>query len=259
MSSLDDSEAKIFFYLCFGIVAGIIGFFRGFVLRTKKKLIENIPTSTVRAIAIGLVEVQGTAQKFRETVRTPFSKMESVFYHYKIEEYRSSGKRGNWETLKEFATPDWFYLEDATGKVLINPVSAELFLNKDRTFQLGAFGANADTQAFEQGLMELGISPHGFMNFDKRLRCTETYIAPGDAVYIMGTATNNPLVEMSANGCENLCIQKEGDSFFCISDKSEKELLGDMDGRMYLLLYGGPVLTVACLFFLIAHYFKRYF
>ncbi len=132
MSSSDDSEAKVFCYLCLGVVFGIVGFFRGFSLRTKKKLIENIPTSTIRAAAMGLVEVKGIARPFHGTAQTPFSKEDSVFYHYKIEEYRSSGKSGSWVTLKEFSTPDWFSLEDATGKILINPVSAELYLNADR-------------------------------------------------------------------------------------------------------------------------------
>ncbi len=259
MSSSSDSEAKVFFYLCAGVIFGVIGFFRGFGLRTKKKLIENIPTSTVRAAAMGLVEIKGTARKFRGTVRTPFSKAESVFYHYKVEEYRSSGKSGHWVTLKEFSTPEWFYLEDETGKILINPVNAELYLNADRKYQLGAFGSGKDPQVFEQGLTELGIDPHGFLNIDKQLRCTETYVVPGDPVYIMGTAVKNPLVELAATGSENLCVQKEGDTFFCISDESEKDLLASMAWQMCLFLYGGPILTVTCLFFLIEHYLKHSF
>lgn len=253
-----DSEDDLLFWLVAGIVFGVIGFIRGFKIRNKRKLIENIPTSTVRGMAIGLVEVNGAAQPFKGTIKAPFSKEESVFYHYKIEEKRSSGKSSHWVTIKEFATPDWFYLEDGTGRVLVNPVEAELYLNADRKFSMSSWEGGGNKEAFEQGLVELGISPHGFMGFDRPLRCTEIYISPGDTIYIMGTATKNPLVELAATGSENLCIQKEG-AFFCLSDKSEKELLDSMAWQLYLFLYGGPVLTVVCLYFLILKYFPSIF
>lgn len=256
MSSSNNSETKAFCYLCAGFVCGIIGFFRGFILRTKKKMIENIPTSTVRAVAVGLAEVKGIAQPFRETVKAPFSKAESVFYHYKIEEHRG---KNSWSTVKEFATPGWFCLEDETGKILVNPVSAELHLAGDRNYRLGGWGGERNRQEFEQGLIELGISPQGLFGMDKQLRCTESYILPGDPVYILGTAAKNPLVENSATGSENLCLQKEKGSFFFISDKSEKDLLSSMGGKMYLYFYGGPALTVVCLYLLIELYVKRYF
>lgn len=257
--SSSKSEDELFFYLCAGIVSGILGFFRGFKLRGKKKLIENIPTSTVRGMAVGLVEVQGAAQPFQGTIQTPFSKAECVFFYYKIEEHRSSGKSSRWVTIKEFSTPSWFLLEDGTGKALVNPVGAELYLANDRKYQLGSLGGGADVQAFEQGLIDLGISPHGFLGFDKQFRCVEQYICPGDKVYIMGAASNNPLIQGSATGSENLCLQKEGAPLFCISDKSEKELLASFGWKMYLYLYGGPVLTVSCLLILILNYFRSYF
>lgn len=247
------------FFLGLGIAFGLIGFFRGFHVRTRKKLIENIPTSTVRGMAVGLVEIQGMARPFQGILKTPFSKVESVFFHYKIEEHQGSGKSSRWVTIKEFTTPGWFFLEDETGKVLINPIGAELYLAADRKYQMGSLGGGADVETFEEGLNELGISSHGFFGFDKQLRCVEHFICPGDAVYIMGMASENPMVKGSATGFENLCIQKEGAPFFCISDQSEKELLASMGWRMYLYLYGGPVLAVTCLVFLIQYYFFRIF
>ncbi|HOW59223.1 MAG TPA: GIDE domain-containing protein [Candidatus Omnitrophota bacterium] len=256
--STRNSDNDLLFWLLAGIVCGVIGFFRGFKIRNKRKLIENIPTSTIRAMAMGLVEINGTAKPFKGTMKTPFSKTDCVFFHYKVEEKRSSGKSSHWVTLKEFCTPEWFYLEDETGKTLVNPVGAELYLKDDRKFNMGSLSRGPDKAAFEQGLIELGISPRGFMGFDKPLRCTEHYVCPGDNLYVMGTATKNPLVELSEKSSENICIQKEG-SFFCLSDKSEKELLDSMTWQLYLFLYGGPILTVVCLFILIKQYFPSIF
>lgn len=259
MSSSSSSEGEVFGYLCVGFIVGIVGFFRGFKLRTKKKLIENIPTSTVRGMAMGLAEVKGAVRPVKGAIKTPFAKAESVFYYFKIEEHRGSGRSSRWVTVKEFASPNWFYLEDDTGRVLVDPAGAELFLSVDRKYASGSCGTGKDLEAFEQGLVELGIEPHGFMGFHKQLRCTETYLCPGDAVYIMGNVAKNPLVEFTEKGSENLCIQKDPAPFFCISDKSEKDLLSSMGWQMYLFLYGGPILTVTCLFFLITYYFNRAF
>ena len=77
-------SGNFFFILCIGFVLGIIGFFKGFKLRKKKRLIENIPTSTVRGMAVGLVEVKGQAVEYKGTLKTPFAKADSVFFHYKI-------------------------------------------------------------------------------------------------------------------------------------------------------------------------------
>lgn len=251
-------ELQALVFLSLGIISGIMLFFNGFKTRTKKKLIENVPTSTVRGMAMGLVEVQGAAQPFEGTVKTPFSKVESVFFHYRVEELRKSGKKSHWVTVKDFTTPGWFVLEDATGRVLVNPVGAELYLAADRRFQTGALCGGADAEAFREGLLELGISPQGFLGFDKELRCVEEYICPGDKLYLMGTAADNPLVKASATGSENLCIQKAGAPLFCISDQSEKELLASLCGKMYLYLYGGPALAVISLFLFMKFFFNRF-
>ena len=250
------NETGMFLGLCLGVISGVVMFFRGFSLRTRRKLIENTPTSTVRGMAVGLVEVQGSAQPFQRTILTPFSKVESVFFYYKIDEHQGSGKSSRWVTIREFATSDYFSLDDGTGKVLINPAGAELYLASDRKYSLGTWGGT-DAQAFEQGLIDLGISPHGFMN-GKQLRCVEQYVCSGDKIYIMGNALQNPLVRGSAAGFENLCIQKEGGPLFCISDKSEKELLASFAWEMYFFLTGGPVLTVFCIYVLLEQFFKQY-
>lgn len=236
---------------------GALGFFRGFKIRAEKKLIENIPTSTVRGLAVGLAEVQGSAAVFQKMLQSHFTKIECVFFRYKVEEYRSSGKSGRWVTIAEYSSPELFCLEDETGKVLVDPADAEYFLAEDRKYNLG-FGAK-DKDTFEGGLTTLGISAQGFLGMDKSLRCSESYVLPGDRIYVMGTACPQTGGEYSAQGADNLCLRKEGDSFFCISDESEKELRASLSRKMYFYLYGGPALTVCCLYFLIQFYFRSIF
>ncbi|OGX11067.1 MAG: hypothetical protein A2351_08355 [Omnitrophica bacterium RIFOXYB12_FULL_50_7] len=255
--STSDFEGKLFAFLCFGFVLGILGFFRGFQLRKKKKLIEDIPTSTVRALALGLAEAQGTARDLGKPLISHFSRTSCVFFHYKVEEYRSSGKSGRWVTIAEHTSPEYFYLEDKTGRVLICPKGAELHVHTDRKYSNG-LGAK-DKDLFLAQLDALGIKTDGFLGFGKQLRGEEAYIVPGDELYVIGTVQPNPLIKGSEKGSENICIAAQPGSFFLLSSESEKHILGEFSGMMFLFLYGGPILTVVCLFFLIAHFFKLMF
>jgi len=257
MNSSGDSEGKLFFYLCLGFVLGVVGFFSGFQLRKKKKLIEDIPTSTVRALALGLVEVSGTAREYQKPLTSDFSKTPCVFYQYKVQEYRRSGKSSSWVTIAEYKSSEYFYLEDKTGRVLICPAGAELHVHTDRKYSNG-IGAK-DKEQFLKQLELMGIGAGGIWGFGKQLRCEEAYIAPGDPLYVIGTAQPNPLVKGSAQGFENVCMAAQSGALFLISSESEKHVLGEFSGMMYFFLYGGPLLAVGCLFILIGHFLKHMF
>ncbi len=253
---MNNSQEAAPFALCAGIFFGVVSFFKGFKVRKRKLLIENIPTSTVRGMAVGLVEVKGKAVCIEQPLASHFAKAPCVFFRYQVEELRSSGKSSSWVTIASYSTTNYFYLEDETGRVAIDPLDAELHLNVDREFS-SAFGGKAKPE-FLAGLAELGIDPKGFLGVKKSLRCSETYIAPGDLIYVMGNACPAVSGDFSEKGHENLCIRKEHAPVFCLSDHSEKELLKKLTAQMILMLYGGPVLTVVCLFLLIALYFKQY-
>src|SRR5689334_6443470 len=106
-------------YAFFGAGYGIWSFFKGFGLFRKKQLIDDVPTSTIRGLAMGLVELSGRAQ--REVVLyAPFSNVDCVAYYYQIERYERRGKSSRWVQIasgNSFACP--FYIEDDTGKVLV--------------------------------------------------------------------------------------------------------------------------------------------
>lgn len=53
------SDGRDILFAGIGFVGGIWWFFQGFQLFRKKQLIDNIPTSTVRGMAMGLVELSG--------------------------------------------------------------------------------------------------------------------------------------------------------------------------------------------------------
>ena len=154
-------------YLILGIIFGIFLFGFSFVLRHRKNLIENIPTSKVRSLAMGLVEVEGKAASYRLVWDTPFSLKHAVYYKFEVRE--KHGKE--WKTILERETTDCFYVEDDTGKVLVNPVGADFELDTDHKYSMNIFGGENE-KAFKEGLTRLGIPTQGgIFNITKQMDC----------------------------------------------------------------------------------------
>ncbi|HEV8376151.1 MAG TPA: GIDE domain-containing protein, partial [Candidatus Polarisedimenticolia bacterium] len=138
----------------------------GFLQLRKKNMIENVPASPIRSVALGLAEIQGHAPR-TATLPAPLSGASCHFYRYQVEEERQSGKGGRrWVTVDQGISNVPFHVEDATGRILVNPEGADVLLGRDY-------------QRVERG--------EGW--FAKRRRYREWRIDAGDFVYVIGTVT----------------------------------------------------------------------
>lgn len=116
----------------FGVGALLFGFF--FVMLRNKREAENLPTSTCRAVPIGLVEVCGTATGVPFT--SPFAGIPSLCSTLVVEEWREGPKAAHWHEIygESFSTP--FQVEDGTGRVRVVPTEADLHLETDYAFDM---------------------------------------------------------------------------------------------------------------------------
>jgi len=215
------------FYNIFGLILLLVGVFIfavGFYGFKRKRLIENTPTSKIRSLAMGLVEIYGDVIPAQgKTLVSPLTQKNCVYYHYLVERYEehynSSTKKteGRWVTVQNEKHSIPFDLQDETGMVLVDPNQASIQISK-----------NYETR---QGNM----------------RYTEWYIEPNEKLYILGTAGENPnRIEDSASHVENIMIQKgREEKQYLISDKSEKQLLKSLSIMMYVPWCIGIVLIVA--------------
>ena len=168
-----------------GVIAGLLIFFHGFVCLKRARRIENVPTSRIRSLPMGTVEISGQANS-PAALKTPFTLVDCVWYQFLIEEYRQSGRSSNYMVVSRGNSEDIpFYVEDETGKILIDPRGAlvevkcrEVTYQSPEGLKLGLFGIG-------QGLrLQLGLlgSKQG------SLRITEIYIPWKYPVYVIGTA-----------------------------------------------------------------------
>lgn len=228
-------------FLALGVVGGIALFFYGFRLNRRKHLIETTATSSIRSLAIGLVEITGNAGPSGDMLNAPFSAMPCVFFSYKVQERQRSGKQDKWVTIAQGHSPLPFTVRDVTGAVMILPMGAELTIEDRGTYQNG--GHIDFPQTVEAGLTTLGITSSEWRS-SNTLRCTERFILPEERVYILGTAQEGDQDE-SANE-SRLFIGSHPDEPFVISDRSESDLLSSLQWQVMALLYGGPALAAGC-------------
>lgn len=227
-------------------ISGIISLLMSFSSFKRKRLIQNIPTSKIRAIAMGLVEIFGEAVQSQTLFKCPFSGKDAVYYNYTVEELKQRGKHSEWVAIFSKQENAPFFVQDDTGKVLVDPKDAEISISPDFNLETGGLFGKALPEKLEQFLKENNVAYKTFLG-NKRLKFTEYSIAPKDKVYVLGTAGDNPHVgEASATEhVGDIMIQKgKYEKFYYISDKSEKDVVKKIMWQAIITLILGAAFII---------------
>ena len=242
---------QLLLYLVAGTVGGFGLFIYGWMVHQRKCLIESIPTSTIRSLALGLVEIGGQAQPEGNLLSAPFSGLPCVFFSYAVEEHVGSGKHARWETIAKGTSEQPFIVRDTTGEVLVVPLGAELILPDGRTYRNDWLRELPPTAI--AGLNQLGISTERWIG-GKTLRCREAFIQPEEQVYVLGTALEQSGAQELVENSARLYIGSSQDLEFIISDRSEKDLLSRLRWQVLAFGVGGLTLAASCLIIIFKYY-----
>lgn len=111
----------------FLFASGII-FLSGFRKLKIEQLVKNTPPSNIGSLSMGLVETKGRAKPAKKRLRSPFTGTPCVAYislFQRLEGSDTDDKARDYVTeFAEMKMP-MFYLEDKTGKILIDPYTAK--------------------------------------------------------------------------------------------------------------------------------------
>ncbi|MFY9905126.1 MAG: hypothetical protein WBD45_25215 [Terriglobales bacterium] len=178
------------------IVGGLYFFFNGFHLLARKRVLLNTPTSKIRSAALGLVEVNGQATG-PHTMSAPITGKQCFLYRTVAWQLRA-GKKQEWEKVADETLHLPFFVDDSTGKLLIEPLGADLDLHRD-------FREEYDASFFVSSCLTNGASipprvsvflvRHGIMP-GRRLRIEEHAIKPDDVLFVAGTLAENPGIQL---------------------------------------------------------------
>src|ERR1039458_1970428 len=113
--------------LLFGLVLFVVGF------RTYReyRIMEDTPQIPVRSVPMGLVHVSGKSSGC-EPLTSPLTSVPCYYYEVKVEKRVKKDNREQWENQSTEKMEAPFYIQDATGQILVNPQNAEF--DVPRTF-----------------------------------------------------------------------------------------------------------------------------
>ncbi len=172
------------------IAGGLYFFFVGFHLVLRRRLVLSTPTSTIRSAALGLVEVNGRAVG-PNTMPAPISGKPCFLYRV-IAWQRPNGKK-DWQKVADETLHQPFFIDDTTGQMLIEPLGADLDLERDvcEEFVTSIFSSANDVPL----RVSTFLARHNAGN-DRPLRIEEFLIKPDDSLFFTGTVTENPGIEV---------------------------------------------------------------
>ncbi len=233
-----------------GLLVGLGAMLNGVYNYLLLQKIKNTPTSKVRSAAVGLVELYGTAVCDKE-LYSPISGAKCVYYAVGAEYYRS-GKHGGWVHIFDDRRSNPFYLQDETGKMLIDPAGAIIVIPLDKEYNgyisgKGIFGM--PHKQIEPAVIKFienadERTRKSFMNHkNEDIRVREYYIEEGDKVYVLGSAEPIP-GKASHIAHENLVVKKgKHDNIMYISDTHESNVTKSLESSVLWGLFGGLALA----------------
>jgi len=180
-----------------GFGAGLAVFASGFRDYRKLRIIENTPRIAVRAAPMGLVHVHGKVTG-HDALTSPITGAPCYYYEVKLQRWENQGKNKGWNTVHTAKDRHDFYLDDGTGKVLIDGQGGEFDL--PCTYR-GEFGPEAKSGAYIDPSLGRGACPSEqdlrayAAKADPAFTIGEKTIAQLDAKYAQSTSLTHKIAE----------------------------------------------------------------
>ncbi len=177
-----------------GICAGLYLFYRGFLLLQRRRLILDTPFSKIRSASMGMIEVNGLAVG-PFTMTAPITARSCYFYRTLAWEWKQHGKNKQWVQVAAECVHVPFFLDDNTGRMLVDPRGAELDLHRD--FQQQFCDSFFTMKEPAPDNVRSFLARHGIATNNK-IKVEEYCIKPKNALFILGTLTENSDIEVNA-------------------------------------------------------------
>jgi hypothetical protein len=171
-----------------GFCTGIGLFFYGFRLLQRRRLILDTPFSKIRSASMGMVEVSGLAVG-PYTMVAPITARPCYYYRTLVWEFKQSGKNKQWVKVAGECMHVPFFVDDNTGRVLVDPRGADLDLHCD--FEEQFCDSFFTTKDPAPNNVRSFLGRHGIVTNNK-IKVQEFCIKPKNSLFILGTLGENP-------------------------------------------------------------------
>jgi hypothetical protein len=187
------NPAGLLVWCLIGLCAGIYLFYEGFRLLQRRRLILDTPASKIRSAALGMVELSGLAVG-PYTLVAPITARPCYYHRTFVWEWKQAGKNKQWVKVAAECKHVIFFLDDNTGKVMVDPRGADLDLHRDfqQEFCDSLFTTKEEVPPnVRDFLLRYGISTRN------KIKVEEFCIKPKNALFLLGTLDENPGLELT--------------------------------------------------------------
>ncbi|HEV2110467.1 MAG TPA: hypothetical protein VGT99_03855 [Gammaproteobacteria bacterium] len=138
------------------------------------QVVEDTPESLIRSAAQGYIELSGLCRPMPgEPILAPLTRVRCAWWAYTVEEYVGSGKSAHWKMIKDEVSGELFYLEDSTGRCVVDPDKATVY-------------PSAKDVWYGNTVMPEGGPGLGTSRLGAGFRYTEQRMLDGDPLYALG-------------------------------------------------------------------------
>jgi hypothetical protein len=207
----------LFFPLLIGVGVSVLAVVFVYYARKngrRARLIDNAPAARAQDLTSGPAKMMGYVVPLERPIHSPISGTPCVYYRFKVEERRSSGRSSYWATVIDDIRCIDCGLEDDTGTAEIALEEAEIELTQVLALNSGMLN---DPPPDLKALLErrYNFSTEGWV-FNKTLRYSEVLIEEGDRLFVVGH------VETFRKGPPRFT---KGGLLLLVSDKTEDQVL----------------------------------
>ena len=241
-----------------GIGAGLFCFFKGLRIYREHRVIADTPNSTILGMAMGFVEVHGKAGPAQgQLVNSPVTRTPCLFYKVDIKGFGEGRDGRPWSHHLTDTKGVPFYLDDGTGKVLVDAHGAELELIRTAWRETGGASLRGVVEAFrdlhspprflveDNELIGYAVSLSSSDSPTKRYRFTEYCLLPGHWYDVAGTCVQNPNARDEHD--RNLIMKGQDVPTFLITWRSETGIKERLRNRAAMYVFGGGILAIVSL------------
>lgn len=244
-------------YATVALGAGLWLFARAFRNLRTRQLIENTPTTRIRSMAMGLVEIEGEVVT-GSAHDAPFSGRSCAYWEIDI----ATRARNGWSIVHRASSGNPFYVRDETGLALVYPKGAECKVKNQVEEECS--GINLP-ECYARYLDDQHLAFRHVWRLST-LRFRERTLEDGQRLFVLGTAVPPPRAvgvsdagEFVATGTDGaggrlrelqsatagVVRRGEHERVFIISQESERDLTFDLGLSAWGQLIAGPTLTVS--------------
>jgi E3 Ubiquitin ligase len=245
-------------YATLALGAGPWLFARAFRNIHTRRLIQNTPTSHIRSMAMGLVELQGEVVT-GSAHEGPFSGRPCAYWEVDIA--TRSSKQG-WSIVHRASSGNPFYIRDTTGLALVYPTGAECKVKDQVEEECSGISL---PECYAEYLDQRRLAFRYVWRMST-LRFRERILEDGQQVFVLGTAMPPARVVGVSDGAELAATGTDGadrrvrelqseaagivrrgdrDRVFIISQESQRDLTFDLGLKAWGQLIAGPTLAAS--------------